>query len=119
MPGRGPARLRRLNRWPRRFSIRRGVLARWLSPSTGWVPRRPTGTDWPTTSRTIVWSPLTPSASWALGAAVRWPGRDSHVPGGPSSHGIPARRTADIATVTPFLIFAAGIAFGADWVTWH
>jgi len=33
--------------------------------------------------------------------------------------GFPARRTADVATVAPFLIFAAGIAFGADWATWH
>ncbi len=33
--------------------------------------------------------------------------------------GFPARRAADIATVAPFLIFAAGIAFGADWATWH
>lgn len=33
--------------------------------------------------------------------------------------GLPARRAADVATVAPFLIFAGGIAFGADWATWH
>ena len=33
--------------------------------------------------------------------------------------GLPARRSADVATVTPFLLFAGGIAFGADWATWH
>ncbi len=33
--------------------------------------------------------------------------------------GLPARRTADVATVTPFLLFAVGIAAGADWATWH
>ncbi len=33
--------------------------------------------------------------------------------------GLPARRSADAATVAPFLLFAGGIAFGADWATWH
>jgi len=33
--------------------------------------------------------------------------------------GFPARRPADIVTVVTFLIFATGIAFGADWATWH
>ena len=33
--------------------------------------------------------------------------------------GLPARRSADVATVTPFLLFAGGIAFGADWASWH
>jgi len=33
--------------------------------------------------------------------------------------GLPARRSVDVATVTPFLLFAGGIAFGADWATWH
>lgn len=33
--------------------------------------------------------------------------------------GLPARRSANVATVAPFLLFAGGIAFGADWATWH
>jgi len=33
--------------------------------------------------------------------------------------GLPARRSADVLTVAPFLLFAGGIAFAADWATWH
>ena len=33
--------------------------------------------------------------------------------------GLPAHRTADVATVAPFLLFAGGIASGAGWATWH
>jgi len=32
---------------------------------------------------------------------------------------LPTRRSVDVATVTPFLLFAGGIAFGSDWTTWH
>jgi hypothetical protein len=29
------------------------------------------------------------------------------------------RPIAVVASVVPFLVFAAGIAIGADWATWH
>lgn len=33
--------------------------------------------------------------------------------------GVPRSGWATVATVTPFVLFAAGIAAGADWATWH
>jgi hypothetical protein len=33
--------------------------------------------------------------------------------------GMPARRLGDAVAVVPFVAFAAGIALGADWATWH
>lgn len=33
--------------------------------------------------------------------------------------GMPTRRVGDALTVAPFLVFAAGVALGADWATWH
>lgn len=33
--------------------------------------------------------------------------------------GIPQRRWVVACTVAPFVIFAGGIAAGADWATWH
>ncbi|GAC1605017.1 MAG: hypothetical protein NVS3B21_34440 [Acidimicrobiales bacterium] len=33
--------------------------------------------------------------------------------------GIPQRRGVVAASVLPFVIFATGIAAGADWATWH
>jgi hypothetical protein len=33
--------------------------------------------------------------------------------------GIPQRRLVVIVSVTPFVLFAAGVAVGADWATWH
>ena len=33
--------------------------------------------------------------------------------------GIPQRRWVVVISVAPFVIFAAGIAIGADWATWH
>lgn len=33
--------------------------------------------------------------------------------------GIPTHRFADVFSVAPFLVFAAGIGMGADWATWH
>ncbi|MFP5376678.1 MAG: hypothetical protein ACLGIO_07860 [Acidimicrobiia bacterium] len=33
--------------------------------------------------------------------------------------GFPQRRVVVAAGVVPFVVFAAGIAGGADWATWH
>jgi len=33
--------------------------------------------------------------------------------------GMPGRRVVDVVAVLPFVAFAAGIAFGAAWATWH
>lgn len=33
--------------------------------------------------------------------------------------GLGGRRLVTVATVVPFLILAAGVAFGASWATWH
>ncbi len=33
--------------------------------------------------------------------------------------GMGSRRLADVPTVGPFVAFAVGIAWGADWATWH
>ena len=33
--------------------------------------------------------------------------------------GMPTRRVGDAIAVAPFLAFAAGVALGADWATWH
>lgn len=33
--------------------------------------------------------------------------------------GVPQRRAVTVVTVAPFLVFATGIALGADWATWH
>lgn len=33
--------------------------------------------------------------------------------------GMRTRRLGDVVAVGPFLVFAAGIAMGADWATWH
>lgn len=33
--------------------------------------------------------------------------------------GLPQHRTMTVLTVAPFLVFAAGIAVGAEWATWH
>ncbi len=33
--------------------------------------------------------------------------------------GLPGRRVVDLLAVLPFVAFAAGIAFSADWATWH
>lgn len=33
--------------------------------------------------------------------------------------GFPQRRFVVVVSAAPFVIFAAGIAFGADWATWH
>ncbi|MGH9039975.1 MAG: hypothetical protein ACRDZ3_07080 [Acidimicrobiia bacterium] len=33
--------------------------------------------------------------------------------------GIPQRRFVLVVSVAPFLVFAAGVAVGADWATWH
>ncbi|GAC1530533.1 MAG: hypothetical protein NVS3B12_05230 [Acidimicrobiales bacterium] len=33
--------------------------------------------------------------------------------------GIPQRRWVVVISVLPFVIFATGIAVGADWATWH
>lgn len=33
--------------------------------------------------------------------------------------GMPQRRWVVVASVAPFLIFAAGIAAGTSWATWH
>jgi hypothetical protein len=33
--------------------------------------------------------------------------------------GFPQRRAVTVITVVPFVVFAAGIATGASWTTWH
>lgn len=33
--------------------------------------------------------------------------------------GMPQRRLIVVLSVAPFVIFAAGVAGGADWATWH
>lgn len=33
--------------------------------------------------------------------------------------GIPQRRLVVVVSVAPFVLFAAGVAVGADWATWH
>ncbi len=33
--------------------------------------------------------------------------------------GMGSRHLADLLTVGPFVAFAVGIAWGADWATWH
>ena len=33
--------------------------------------------------------------------------------------GMPQRRPVVVLSVAPFVLFAAGVAAGADWATWH
>jgi hypothetical protein len=33
--------------------------------------------------------------------------------------GFPQRKAVTILLIVPFLLFAAGVATGADWATWH
>jgi hypothetical protein len=33
--------------------------------------------------------------------------------------GMPQRRLVVVLSVVPFVLFAAGVAAGADWATWH
>ncbi len=33
--------------------------------------------------------------------------------------GMPQRRLVVVLSVAPFVLFAAGVAAGADWATWH
>lgn len=33
--------------------------------------------------------------------------------------GFPQRRAVTVISVVPFLLFAFGVATGADWATWH
>ena len=33
--------------------------------------------------------------------------------------GVPQRRLVTVFTVAPFVVFAGGVATGAEWATWH
>lgn len=36
-----------------------------------------------------------------------------------SRAGVPLRRAVTVLTVAPFVLFAAGVAAGSEWTTWH
>lgn len=73
------------------------------SPVTGWSHLVPLG--WPQALR-VVWWLCVGGAAAAFRLGLR-------------RVGMPARRLGDVIAVAPFLAFAAGIAGGADWATWH
>lgn len=73
------------------------------SPVPGWA--RWTPLAWPQFARVAWWIAVAIAA-----AGFRW-----------SLHhlGFRPSRVVTVITVGPFLAFAAGIAVGADWATWH
>lgn len=73
------------------------------SPVPGWGAWVPLA--WPQPARVVWWLVVAAAASW-----FRWSlGR----------LGLGTSRIVTVGIVTPFLVFAAGIAVGADWATWH
>ncbi len=73
------------------------------SPVTGWTHLVPLG--WPQWVRVVWWLSVAGAAAVFRVGLRRF--------------GMPARRLGDVVAVAPFLTFAAGIALGADWATWH
>lgn len=73
------------------------------SPVPGWAHLVPLA--WPQWVR-VLWWILVAAAAATFRAGLR-------------RVGLPARRGVDVVAVGPFLAFAAGIAAGADWATWH
>lgn len=73
------------------------------SPTPGWAHWVPLA--WPQPLRVMWWLVVAAAAS-----GFRW-----------SLHhiGLRPNRVVTVCTVAPFLVFAAGIAVGADWATWH
>lgn len=74
------------------------------SPAPGWA-RYAVPLAWPRALRVLWWLVV---AAAALGFRV-------------ALHrlGFRQRRVVVAASVVPFVVFAAGIAGGADWATWH
>jgi hypothetical protein len=73
------------------------------SPVSRWAALVPL--TWPQPARVAWWLGIAGAA-----AGYRWSLRQV---------GLPARAVADVITVAPFVAFAAGIALGASWSTWH
>jgi hypothetical protein len=73
------------------------------SPVSRWAVLVPL--TWPQPARVGWWLGIAGAAG-----AYRWSLRQI---------GLPARRITDVATVVPFPAFAAGVALGASWSTWH
>jgi hypothetical protein len=62
----------------------------------------------------IAWPPVARVAWWTAVALAALTYRRSL-----ARAGLPQHRTVTVLTVAPFLVFAVGIAVGADWATWH
>lgn len=62
----------------------------------------------------LAWSPTARVVWWLAVAAAALVFRV-----GLRKLGMPTNRSVDVLTVAPFVAFAAGIAVGADWGTWH
>jgi hypothetical protein len=73
------------------------------SPVPSWAHLVPLG--WPQWVRVVWWLSVAGAAAVFRVGLRRF--------------GMPARRLGDVVAVAPFLAFAAGIALGADWATWH
>lgn len=73
-------------------------------------------------SEVPAWAELAPIA-WPQAARVAW---WASVAGAALIYrrslarvGLPQHRSVTVLTVAPFVVFAAGVAIGADWATWH
>lgn len=74
------------------------------SPHTAWA-ERVVPLAWPQPVRVLWWVLI----AGAAGGYRVFLGRA----------GFPQRRAVTVLLVLPFLLFAAGVATGADWATWH
>lgn len=74
------------------------------SPAPSWVVRV-VPLAWPQPLR-VVWWLVVAAAALAFRLCLR-------------RLGFRQRSWIIVASVAPFAVFAAGIAFGADWATWH
>lgn len=85
------------------------VLELWGSWGTGATARPPASwlvaSGWPTPVRVAWWVAATVGVFLANRGLARAAGRP--------------RRLATAVAVLPFLAFSLGIAFGAEWATWH
>jgi hypothetical protein len=69
------------------------------------------------------WAERVVPLAWPASARVLWWMGIAAAAGGYrillSRAGFPQRRAVTVMFVVPFLLFAAGIARGAPWATWH
>jgi len=69
---------------------------------------------WAATIVPLAWPPVLRVAWWLLVAATAGAYRLLL-----AGAGLPQSRWVTVASVAPFVAFAAGIAAGAGWATWH